>query len=227
MEMLKNILLNNFDAFHYSYHLFTIVIVIKSIKLFQRIMLFFKIMYICKYVYFVYWCWVMQPRYDVKMYLDSHKPINAEWPSLNSNKTIKNYNPHIILTKGVKFFESDHWSRRSLLMGTHAMWTQSSQLQQLIVSSWHSSSHTTHGHCKTLDILNRLNEKNIPSFIRLLAVTYMTGVENILTKGVKFGTWSNCDQTYRNWSVYYLCINDTLTYPNFLPQSYMWQLEVL
>jgi hypothetical protein len=77
-----------------------------------------------KYVYFVYWCWVMQPRYDVKMYLDSHKPINAEWPSLNSNKTI------------------------------------------------------THGHCKTLDILNRLNEKNIPSFIRLLAVKYMTGVEN-------------------------------------------------
>jgi hypothetical protein len=129
---------------NYSFSKFTIVIVIKSIKLFQRIMLFFKIMYICKYVYFVYWCWVMQPRYDVKMYLDSHKPINAEWPSLNSNKTIKNYNPHIILTKGVKF-----------------------------------------------------------------------------------GTWSNCDQTYRNLSVYYLCINDTLTYPNFLPQSYIWQLEVL
>ena len=57
---------------NYSFSKFTIVIVIKSIKLFQRIMLFFKIMYICKYVYFVYWCWVMQPRYDAKMYLDSH-----------------------------------------------------------------------------------------------------------------------------------------------------------
>jgi hypothetical protein len=58
--------------------LFITVTIFNLKEINNLIMLFFKIMYICKYVYFVYWCWVMQPRYDVKMYLDSHKPINAE-----------------------------------------------------------------------------------------------------------------------------------------------------
>ena len=64
-------------------------------------------------------------------------------------------------------FESDHWSRRSLLMGTHAMWTQSSQLQQLIVSSWHFITHNTRILQNVRHFEKRLNEKNIPYFIRL------------------------------------------------------------
>jgi len=34
-------------------------------------------MYICKYVYFVYWCWVMQPRYDVNLKLEERCCFNC------------------------------------------------------------------------------------------------------------------------------------------------------